>query len=76
MDSLVLDTVIGVVFVFATFAVLISLVTELVSRFIGLRGEYLMRGLRSLLDSNPEFKLRWRDIFLSGGFCRTRRRTQ
>ena len=63
MDSLVLDTAIGLVFVFATFAVVVSLVTEMVSRFMGLRGEYLLRGLRTLLDSDHTFELKWRDLF-------------
>lgn len=62
MDSLVLDTVIGLVFIFATFALLISLITELITRFMGLRGEYLMRGLRSMVDENPTFDLQWRDL--------------
>ena len=62
VDSLVLDTVIGIVFVFATFGLLISLLTELIARFMGMRGEYLMRGLRSLVDENPTFRLQWRDL--------------
>lgn len=64
MDNLVLDTAIGLVFVFATFAVVVSLITEMISRFMGLRGEYLLRGLRTLLDSNSTFELKWRDLFL------------
>ena len=67
MDSLVLDTVIGIVFVFATFGLLISLLTELIARFMGLRGEYLMRGLRSLVDENPTFRLQWRDLLTLPG---------
>jgi hypothetical protein len=67
VDSLVLDTVIGIVFVFATFGLLISLLTELIARFMGLRGEYLMRGLRSLVDENPTFRLQWRDLLTLPG---------
>lgn len=57
MDSLVVDTALGVMFIFGTFALLISIVTELISRFIGLRGEYLLRGIRSLVDKDKAFKL-------------------
>jgi hypothetical protein len=57
MDSLVLQTAIGLVFIFATVAALVSVVTESISRYVGLRAEYLMRGLRMLLDGGGEFKL-------------------
>src|SRR5262245_14789612 len=62
MDSLVLQTVIGVVFLFATVAGLVSLLTETISRFLGLRGEYLLRGLRTMLDGGGKFNLEWADI--------------
>jgi hypothetical protein len=51
VDSLVLQTAIGLVFIFATFAAAVSALTEVISRLIGLRGEYLLRGLRTLLDA-------------------------
>ena len=58
MDSLVVQTAIGLVFVFATFAALVSVLTEAIARYIGLRGEYLLRGIRSLLDERrPTFEL-------------------
>jgi len=57
MDSLTVDVVIGLVFVFATFAALVAVLTELFSRFLGLRGEYLLRGIRSLLDGPSDFEL-------------------
>src|SRR5262245_22701328 len=50
MDSLILQTVIGLIFIFAVLSALVSVLTEAVTRFIGLRGEYLMRGIRSLVD--------------------------
>jgi hypothetical protein len=62
MDSLVLQTALGLIFVFATFAALSSVLTEVVSRFIGLRGEYLLRGLRTLLDGNSTFSLGIADL--------------
>jgi hypothetical protein len=62
MDSLVLQTVIGLVFVFATFAALVTVLTESVARVIGLRGEYLLRGVRSLLDGHSHFSLGLRDL--------------
>src|SRR5271169_2873911 len=39
------------VFVFAVTAALASLVTESIARFLGLRGAYLLSGLRELVDS-------------------------
>jgi hypothetical protein len=46
----VLDLAIGLVFVFAVTAAVSSAVTELISRFLGLRGAYLLTGLRELVD--------------------------
>src|SRR3954454_10507929 len=61
MDSLVLQTAIGLVFVFATGAAAVSIITESISRYIGLRGEYLLRGLRTLLDGGGDFPLPLRE---------------
>jgi hypothetical protein len=63
MDSLVLDTVIGLVFVFATLSVATSILTEGASRIVGLRGEYLLRGIRTLVDGESHFHLGMRDMF-------------
>lgn len=57
MDSLVVSTAVGLVFVFATFALLTSTITETVARWLGLRGEYLLRGIRTLTDGGGDFKL-------------------
>ena len=61
MDSLILQTAIGLVFIFATAAGLVSVITESVSRYIGLRAEYLLRGLRTLLDGGGTFELPLRE---------------
>jgi hypothetical protein len=63
MDSLVVQTAIGLVFVFASFAALVSVLTEAIARFIGLRGEYLLRGIRTLVESQSQFKLSFGDLF-------------
>src|SRR4051794_13849717 len=63
MDSLILETVIGLVFVFGVFSALVSVLTESVSRFVGLRGEYLLRGIRTLVDGKSNFDLSWWDMF-------------
>ena len=63
MDSLIFETAIGLIFVFATFAALVSMGTEAISRFIGLRGEYLLRGIRSLVDGKSDFEMSWPDVF-------------
>ena len=62
MSSLVLQTAIGLIFVFGVTAAAVSAVTEIVSRFLGLRAEYLLRGVRTLVDTDNNFKLRWRSI--------------
>lgn len=59
MDSLVLQTAIGLVFIFGITAAAVSAVTEGVSRFLGLRAEYLLRGVRTLVDGQSDFGL-WR----------------
>lgn len=59
MDSLVLQTAIGLVFIFGITAAAVSAATEGVSRFLGLRAEYLLRGVRTLVDGKSDFGL-WR----------------
>jgi hypothetical protein len=50
-SSGIIDLAIGLIFVFGVTAALASVVTELISRFVGLRGAYLLSGLRELVDS-------------------------
>ena len=50
-SSGIIDLAIGLIFVFGVTAALASVFTELISRFIGLRGAYLLTGLRELVDS-------------------------
>jgi hypothetical protein len=50
LSSPIIDLAIGLVFVFGVAAALASFVTELITRFIGLRGAYLLTGLRELVD--------------------------
>src|SRR4051794_40343458 len=57
LDSLILTVAIGLVFTFAVLAAVTSIVTEGVARFLGLRGEYLLRGLRTMLDGDGDFAL-------------------
>ncbi len=49
-NSAIIDLAIGLAFVFGVMAALSSAVTELISRFLGLRGAYLLTGLRELVD--------------------------
>src|SRR4029450_12623981 len=51
--SAVLDTAIGVVFVFLSVSLVCSGVVEWVSNKLNKRGEYLLRGLREMLDIPP-----------------------
>ena len=48
--SAIIDLATGLIFVFAVTAALASVVTELIARLVGLRGAYLLYGLRELLD--------------------------
>jgi hypothetical protein len=52
LGSGIIDVAIGLAFVFGVTAALSSVFTELIARFLGLRGAYLLRGLRELLDSS------------------------
>jgi hypothetical protein len=51
LNSGIIDLAIGMAFIFGATAGLSSVITELVARFLGLRGAYLLLGLRELLDS-------------------------
>jgi hypothetical protein len=50
LNSGIIDLAIGMAFIFGATAGLASVITELVARFVGLRGAYLLLGLRELLD--------------------------
>jgi hypothetical protein len=52
LGSGIIDVAIGLAFVFGVMAALSSVFTELIARFLGLRGAYLLGGLRELLDGN------------------------
>jgi hypothetical protein len=54
LSSGIIDLAIGIIFVFGVVAALSSVVTELIARILGLRGAYLLLGLRELLDSNDQ----------------------
>ena len=51
-SSGIVDLVIGLIFVFGVTAALSSAVTELIARLLGLRGAYLLTGLRELVDGD------------------------
>jgi len=51
LSSGIIDLAIGLAFIFGATAALASVITEMIARFLGLRGAYLMLGLRELLDS-------------------------
>ena len=50
--SSILDVALGLVFVFAATAAISSVITELIARFLGLKGQYLLRGIRELVDAD------------------------
>jgi hypothetical protein len=54
LGSGTVDLAIGLVFVFGVTAALSSAVTELIARFLGLRGAYLLSGLSELVDSGNQ----------------------
>lgn len=51
--SVVLDTAIGLVFVFLTASLICTAVLEYISNKLNMRGAYLLRGLREMLDLPP-----------------------
>jgi len=51
-DSGIVDLGLGLAFVFGVTAAIGSVATELIARLLGLRGAYLLRGLRELLDGD------------------------
>ncbi len=52
LSSPIIDLAIGLTFVFGVTAALASLVTEMIARLIGMRGAYLLSGLRELVDGS------------------------
>jgi hypothetical protein len=52
LGSGIINVAIGLAFIFGATAALGSVFTEMIARFLGLRGAYLLRGLRELLDSD------------------------
>ncbi len=53
-SSRVIDVALGMALVFGVTAALSSVITEVIARFLGLRGSYLLRGLRELVDGNAQ----------------------
>jgi hypothetical protein len=53
-SSGLIDLAIGMIFVFGVTAALASVFTEAAARLVGLRGAYLLTGLRELVDSGVE----------------------
>jgi len=51
LSSGIIDLAIGLAFIFGATAGLASVITEMIARFLGLRGAYLLAGLRELVDS-------------------------
>ena len=73
MNSLVVEVAIGLIFVFAVFGLLVTTLTEAVARFLGLRGEYLLRGIRTLVDGGGDFQL---DDLRLRSLTRTKKKVQ
>src|SRR5262245_50913484 len=53
-DSPIIGVAIGLFLLFAILATIASAIAESISRLIGLRGAYLLRGLRSLVDGEAK----------------------
>jgi hypothetical protein len=52
-DSAVLDTVLGLIFLFYALALLCSGLVEMIANWVKKRAKYLLRGIRDLLDDMP-----------------------
>lgn len=57
MNSAIVGVLIGLILIFALLASVVSVITEGISRVLGLRAEYLLRGLRTLFDDTNHFSL-------------------
>lgn len=53
-SSGIIDLAIGLVFIFGVTAAISSAITEAIARFLGLRGKYLLTGLRELVDNGSK----------------------
>ena len=56
-DSAVLDTVLGLIFLFYALALLCSGLVEMIANWVKKRAKYLLRGIRDLLDDMPAKEL-------------------
>ena len=54
LDSPIIGLAIGLSFLFAVLSTFASAVTEAIARFLGLRGAFLLSGLRSLVDGDDK----------------------
>ncbi len=54
LSSGIIDLAVGIIFVFGVTAAISSVATELIAHLLGLRGAYLLLGLRELLDSQDK----------------------
>ena len=57
IDSAVLDTVLGLIFLFYALALLCSGLVEMIANWVKKRAKYLLRGIRDLLDDMPAKEL-------------------
>jgi len=62
VTSLVLETAAGLTFIFAIFAAAVSAISETVARYLGLRNEYLLRGIRTAVDGKSDFQMPLREL--------------
>ena len=56
-DSAVLDTVLGLIFLFYALALLCGGLVEMIANWVKKRAKYLLRGIRDLLDDVPAKEL-------------------
>lgn len=52
LDSPILEIAIALAFLFALFALLASTIAEIIASWLGLRAQFLLKGLRALLDGS------------------------
>ena len=52
-DSAVIDTVLGLIFLFYALAIVCGGLVEMIANWVKKRAKYLLRGIRDLLDDVP-----------------------
>ena len=63
MSSVILDVAIGLVFIYLMYALFISLITEIIATWLGMRSRMLRQGIGNLLNDHKKRTDEWSHLF-------------